>query len=608
MSNIRDKNRVEYGRALFYTLGHENSAFITEAQLDELLFKSIRRCLGVSIYACMLLMAFGLSSGYEYNTLSLGERREKFLRESNWLQVNKRSKIKDFDSASKEEQEDALESLGKTERYWIDRVVDELIKNVQPKNSKGIEAYIKLLDGHLEKVRDASGRIIDYIPKATALLSPDDEEKSSPNADANVPKNPRGTSSQDTPDEELLPDELEPLVEEEQSTPDKSQQNKPSRSVKTEESKSTAEIPPVDEPEPAATDDEMYIDSPAETNNRDDLEEEPHFGDPEISAEIPPVDESETSHQSPPQQNLTYISGNSINNGKINNGTINHVNIVVKSEPHINLYWNRRTISLFIIMIAAVAGLVYFVFLRPLFVSVDKILVPDDPISLVPNEKYELEAAILPIEAVGAPLSYVSSDTSVVTVDHEGMLRARESHEVGGVQTADITIQAKSGATNVKTVTVNFSGDGYDAQDTVPTYQVEQRVRLAGTDEWKTNVENVKVGDLIEFRIKYTNTSDETQNSVVIKNILPNNLHYIPDSTVLTHAAYTLAIDQNTITTTGINIGHYEPGANAYVDFKAKVVDITLQNGSNTLVNWSQCGVGQVTLQDYATVQLYMEK
>lgn len=40
MVEIRDQDRVECGRILFHLLGYGNSAFITESQLDELLFKT----------------------------------------------------------------------------------------------------------------------------------------------------------------------------------------------------------------------------------------------------------------------------------------------------------------------------------------------------------------------------------------------------------------------------------------------------------------------------------------------------------------------------------------------------------------------------------------
>ncbi len=134
-------------------------------------------------------------------------------------------------------------------------------------------------------------------------------------------------------------------------------------------------------------------------------------------------------------------------------------------------------------------------------------------------------------------------------------------------------------------------------------YRIEQRVRKAGTTEWKTNVE-ANVGDKLEFRILYKNTSDKTQNSVMIKDILPKNLTYVPGTTKLTNANYALAINQDTLVTSGINIGHYNAGANALVDFTAVVENKSLQCGTNNLVNWAQGGVGEKVIQDYATVRV----
>lgn len=132
-------------------------------------------------------------------------------------------------------------------------------------------------------------------------------------------------------------------------------------------------------------------------------------------------------------------------------------------------------------------------------------------------------------------------------------------------------------------------------------------MRLAGTEEWLNCVEDAKPGDKIEVRIQYINIGDETQRNVMIKDILPNNLRYIFGTTVLTNGSGTLPdFGQDALFTTGVNIGHYKPGINAYIDFTAEVIGNGLPEGSNTLVSWSQCCVNQVTLQDYAAVQLYM--
>lgn len=138
-------------------------------------------------------------------------------------------------------------------------------------------------------------------------------------------------------------------------------------------------------------------------------------------------------------------------------------------------------------------------------------------------------------------------------------------------------------------------------------YRVEQRVRLAGTTEWQNHIDDVEVGDILEFRIQYKNISeDNIQENVMIKDILPDNLRYLSGTTTLINSNSTWTdYGRDSLFTTGVNIGHYAAGANALIDFTAEVVDNSLQDGSNTLVNWSQCGVGQKTIQDYASVTVY---
>lgn len=138
-------------------------------------------------------------------------------------------------------------------------------------------------------------------------------------------------------------------------------------------------------------------------------------------------------------------------------------------------------------------------------------------------------------------------------------------------------------------------------------YTVEKLVRLDGTKEW-SNYVNAKVGDRVEFRIEYTNisTEGEHQENVTIKDILPKNLRYVPGTTRL------WTVDDNgsiltpdgAIVENGVNIGHFYPDSNAIVRFKADVIDEDLACGPNTLVNWAQGSVGDITIQDYASVNL----
>lgn len=141
-------------------------------------------------------------------------------------------------------------------------------------------------------------------------------------------------------------------------------------------------------------------------------------------------------------------------------------------------------------------------------------------------------------------------------------------------------------------------------------YRVELRVRIDGAEDqtWRNNI-NAQVGDVVEFRAQYKNVSDSVQSNVMIKNVPPKNLKIIPGSTVLYNARYPegKAVESDAVSSQPFEIGSYSPGANALVDFKAEVIDRSLQSGSNTLVNWTQCGIGNITIQDYACITIQLE-
>lgn len=136
-------------------------------------------------------------------------------------------------------------------------------------------------------------------------------------------------------------------------------------------------------------------------------------------------------------------------------------------------------------------------------------------------------------------------------------------------------------------------------------YVVEAKTRLAGvtgSGTWNKQVE-ANIGDEVEIQVQYRNTSEYTQENVAVKSYLPSNLEYVPGSTRIYNVKYDGAsIVQDAIVTNGIIIGNYTPGSNVYIRFTAKVVDVDLADGTNTLINWTQYGVGDTTLQDYITV------
>lgn len=91
----------------------------------------------------------------------------------------------------------------------------------------------------------------------------------------------------------------------------------------------------------------------------------------------------------------------------------------------------------------------------------------------------------------------------------------------------------------------------------------------------------------------------------MISDSLPTNMQYVAGSTVLYNVNHPngLVLDTDAVVAeNGINIGAYTAGSNAYIRFTAKVEDVDLAWGSNTLVNWGQVSVGETMLQDHAEV------
>ena len=137
------------------------------------------------------------------------------------------------------------------------------------------------------------------------------------------------------------------------------------------------------------------------------------------------------------------------------------------------------------------------------------------------------------------------------------------------------------------------------------SFALDTQVRLAGSADEPWQKEGAaEVGDTIEFQLTYENTDNFTQEDVVIRSVLPDNLEYVAGSTVLYNVNYPngLVSDTDAVVDNGINIGAYTAGSNAFVRFTAKVVDEDLAWGSNTLVNWGRVSVGETLQQDAASV------
>lgn len=131
---------------------------------------------------------------------------------------------------------------------------------------------------------------------------------------------------------------------------------------------------------------------------------------------------------------------------------------------------------------------------------------------------------------------------------------------------------------------------------------VQLFVRKEGSKDWQKEIE-AKIGDVIEFQAEYRNSTGDL-NPIMVRDVLPINIDYIEDSTTLYNSNYPKGVNviYNTIHMSGIDIGSYQKFANAYVRFKAVVVDKTLATGNNKLVNWITVTSNGEALYDEADV------
>ena len=152
----------------------------------------------------------------------------------------------------------------------------------------------------------------------------------------------------------------------------------------------------------------------------------------------------------------------------------------------------------------------------------------------------------------------------------------------------------------------------YDGQVTIQvkihksvTAKLSKTVRLKGEKGWNESVE-AKIGDEVEFQIEYVNLTASQVNNVMIRDVLPTNLEYVAGSTILYNSNYKngTKVVEDTVTTSGINIGSYNTNGNAYVRFTAKVINKSLACGNNQLVNWASSTVDSKVTKDDASVMV----
>lgn len=136
-------------------------------------------------------------------------------------------------------------------------------------------------------------------------------------------------------------------------------------------------------------------------------------------------------------------------------------------------------------------------------------------------------------------------------------------------------------------------------------FTVAKDVRKDGATSFVESVD-AKAGDKLNYRITYKNTGNVQANNVILKDKLPAGISYVPGSVKILNAnnlggAYVK--DGDNLFSSGINIGSYTAGSNAYVTFNATVNknDDLPKCGPNTLVNTASAQpAGQGSKEDTA--------
>lgn len=117
--------------------------------------------------------------------------------------------------------------------------------------------------------------------------------------------------------------------------------------------------------------------------------------------------------------------------------------------------------------------------------------------------------------------------------------------------------------------------------------------------------QSTNAGSTVDFKISYKNTGTTTQNNVNIMDVLPKGLTYVPGSTKLFNNLLPngKVLNDDVVTSKGVNIGDYRTGAEGYITFKAKVAALKdLICGTNTLNNIAYIRTNNGTKQDTAKV------
>lgn len=118
----------------------------------------------------------------------------------------------------------------------------------------------------------------------------------------------------------------------------------------------------------------------------------------------------------------------------------------------------------------------------------------------------------------------------------------------------------------------------------VPGVSIDKSVRLKGTHDWQRSI-NAEPGQTVQYMITYKNDGNSDEKNVVIGDKLPKGVTYVPGTSYLANdSAPNGKSIPDGVTTNGVVIGSYSPGANAFVMFDAVLPKASALYCGNTLL------------------------
>lgn len=140
--------------------------------------------------------------------------------------------------------------------------------------------------------------------------------------------------------------------------------------------------------------------------------------------------------------------------------------------------------------------------------------------------------------------------------------------------------------------------------EAVPGTTVTKEVQKDGASAWSEAI-TAKSGDKINYRIQFKNSGEVAMKNVVIRDILPTGMTYVKGSTKVynTSSPNGVVVSDKIVTNSGINIGDYIPGGNAWIYFSATIDASVSEKCNNSILrNIVQANGGYGTKEDTADV------